>query len=75
VRDEFRQVERLRGMKCFPDGETPFVGNTMTNRQWRSHTSGMRGVRTPLSGKYVIFWYVISQCYSVIIVRSVIQAV
>ena len=22
VRDEFRQVERLRGMKCFPGGET-----------------------------------------------------
>ena len=75
MRDEFRQVERLRGMKCFPDGETQFVGNTMTNRQRRSHTSGMRGVRTPLSGKYVIFWYVISQCNSVIIVRSVIQAV
>jgi len=33
VRNEFRQVERLRGMKCFPDGETQFVGNTMTNRQ------------------------------------------
>ena len=22
VRNEFRQVERLRGMKCFPGGET-----------------------------------------------------
>jgi len=22
VRDEFREVERLRGMKCFPGGET-----------------------------------------------------
>ena len=32
VRDEFRQVERLRGMKCFPGGETQFVGNTMINR-------------------------------------------
>ena len=32
VRNEFRQVERLRGMKCFPCGETQFVGNTMTNR-------------------------------------------
>ena len=32
VRNEFRQVERLRGMKCFPSGETQFVGNTMTNR-------------------------------------------
>jgi len=32
VRNEFRQVERLRGMKCFPGGETQFVGNTMTNR-------------------------------------------
>jgi len=30
--------------------------------QWRSHTSGVRGVCTP-SGKYTIFWYVISQCY------------
>ena len=32
VRNEFRQLERLRGMKCFPGGETQFVGNTMTNR-------------------------------------------
>jgi len=32
VRDEFRQVERLRGIKRFPGGETQFVGNTMTNR-------------------------------------------
>ena len=32
VRNEFRQVERLRGTKCFPGGETQFVGNTMTNR-------------------------------------------
>jgi len=32
VRNEFREVERLRGMKCFPGGETQFVGNTMTNR-------------------------------------------
>jgi len=26
VRNEFRQVERLRGMKCFPGGETPTTG-------------------------------------------------
>ena len=32
MRDEFRQVERLRGIKCFPGGETQFVCNTMTNR-------------------------------------------
>jgi len=32
VRNEFRQVERLRGMTCFPGGETQFVANTMTNR-------------------------------------------
>ena len=32
VRNEFRQVERLRGMKCFPGGETQFVGNMITNR-------------------------------------------
>jgi len=32
VRNEFREVERLRGMKCFPGSETHFVGNTMTNR-------------------------------------------
>ena len=32
MRNEFRQVERLRGAKCFPGGETQFVGNTMTNR-------------------------------------------
>jgi len=34
ARNEFRQVERLRGIrpKCFPGGETQFVGNTMTNR-------------------------------------------
>ena len=25
VRNEFRQVERLRGMKCFPGDETQFV--------------------------------------------------
>jgi len=36
VRNEFRHVERLRGtcmkcMKCFPGGETQFVGNTMNN--------------------------------------------
>ena len=32
-------------------------------QQWRSHTSGVRGVRThPLSGKY-LFFYVITQCY------------
>ena len=31
VRNEFRQVERLRCMKCFPGGETQFVCNTMTN--------------------------------------------
>jgi len=30
VRNELRQVERLRGMKCFPGGEKQFVGNTMT---------------------------------------------
>jgi len=27
VRNEFREVERLRGMKCFPGSETQFVGN------------------------------------------------
>jgi len=32
VKNKFRQVERLRGIKCFPGGETQFVGNTMTNR-------------------------------------------
>ena len=32
MRDEFREVERLRGMKCFPGGETQFVGTTMTYR-------------------------------------------
>ena len=26
MRNEFRQVERLRGVKCFPGGETQFVG-------------------------------------------------
>ena len=31
MKNEFRQVERLRGMKCFPGGETQLVGNTMTN--------------------------------------------
>jgi len=31
VRNEFKQEERLRGMKCFPGGETQFVGNTKTN--------------------------------------------
>ena len=40
--------------------------------QWRSHTSGVRGVNT---GKYIFFWYVIFQCYCVITVRSIIQAV
>ena len=25
VRNEFRQVEKLRGIKCFPGGETQFV--------------------------------------------------
>ena len=32
MRNEFREVERLRGMKCFAGGETQLVGNTMTNR-------------------------------------------
>ena len=32
MRDEFREVERLSGVKCFPGSETQFVGNTMTNR-------------------------------------------
>jgi len=32
VRDEFRQVERLKGMTCFAGNETQFIGNTMTNR-------------------------------------------
>ena len=32
MRNEFRQVERLRGMKCFLGGETQFVGNTMAHR-------------------------------------------
>ena len=27
MRNEVRQVERLRGMKCFPGSETQFVGN------------------------------------------------
>jgi len=31
VRNEFREVERLRGINCFPGGETQVVGNTMTN--------------------------------------------
>ena len=30
MRNELRQVERLRGIKCFPGGETQSVGNTMT---------------------------------------------
>jgi len=34
-----------------------------------------KGRTHPLSGKYIIFWYVIFWCYSVIIVRSIIQAV
>jgi len=29
VRNEFRQVERLRGMKCFPGGETQFVPSVL----------------------------------------------
>ena len=33
VRNEFRQVERLRGMKCFPGGETRFVGNMMARKK------------------------------------------
>ena len=74
MRNEYRQVERLRGMKYFPGGETQFVGNTITNRQWRSHTSGVRGVRTPVR-KIHNFWCVISQCYGVIIVSPIIQAV
>ena len=32
MRNEFRQVERLRGIKCFPGGERQFVGNMMTMR-------------------------------------------
>ena len=28
MRNEFRDVQRLRGMKCFPGGETQFAGNT-----------------------------------------------
>jgi len=32
ARNELREVERLRGMKCFPSSETQFVGNTMTKR-------------------------------------------
>jgi len=31
VRNEFREVERLRGMECFQGSETQFVGNTITN--------------------------------------------
>ena len=30
--------------------------------QWHSHRSGVRGVRTP-SGKYIIFWYVLTVCH------------
>jgi len=30
--------------------------------QWRSHTSSVRGVRTPCQ-ENTYFWYVISQCY------------
>ena len=30
--NEFREVDGLRGMACFPGSETEFVGNTMTNR-------------------------------------------
>ena len=40
VRNEFRQVERLRGVKCFPGGETQFVGNMMTN----THTQLFNGL-------------------------------
>ena len=47
------------------------LANAMCN-QWCNHTSGVRGVRT---GIYIIVWHSISQCYSVIIVRSIIQAV
>jgi len=32
VRNEFRQVDRLRDMKCFPGGETQFVGNKVINK-------------------------------------------
>ena len=32
MRNEFIEVQRLRGMKCFTGGEGQFVGNTMTNR-------------------------------------------
>jgi len=31
--NEFREVERLRGMKCFPGSETQFVGNTMSQHE------------------------------------------
>jgi len=30
---------------------------------WRSHTSGVRGVRTPCHKKVHNFWYMISRCY------------
>ena len=32
ARNEFRQVDRLRDMKCFPGGETQFVGNKVINK-------------------------------------------
>jgi len=32
MRNEFREVERLRGIKCFPGSETQFAGSRLTNR-------------------------------------------
>ena len=51
MRNEFRQVERLRGMQCFPGGETQFVGNNSSRFPFRSQSQtnkqGSRRYRTP----------------------------
>ena len=41
MRNELRQVKRLRGIKCFPGGETQFVGNTMTNTGYQCKSRRM----------------------------------
>ena len=39
MRNEFRQVDRLRGMKCFPGGDTVCIGDQQVTNVNRDECS------------------------------------
>jgi len=55
LRNEFREVERLRGVKCFPGSETQFVGNTSMIK-----VTGYQFCRLPIRDRQHLIIYMIT---------------